>query len=210
MLSRSASPVRTRSLIVAETVREDELFELVDEDDQIIGMAPRSRCHGDPSLIHRAAHVLVFNRTGALLLQKRSDAKQIQPGRWDSSVGGHLEPGEGYRSAALREMQEELGISGIPLTYLFNAKIRNQIESENTATFLTVHDGPFEFCRREISEVRFWSPHEIESTLGSGEFTPNFEEEWPRYLEWCRRYLSPEKGVPGCASVMHFPPSLSR
>jgi len=72
----------------------DELFDLVNDDDKVIGQALRSACHGDPGLIHRAVHVLVFNSSGALLLQKRAPGKYIQPGKWDTSVGGHLALGE--------------------------------------------------------------------------------------------------------------------
>ena len=81
-----------------------ELFEIVDDNDLVIGTAPRRECHGNPALVHRAAHVLVFNRAGQLLLQKRSASKDIQPGKWDTSVGGHLDPGENYLTAAVREM----------------------------------------------------------------------------------------------------------
>ncbi len=164
-----------------------ELFDIVDEHDRVIGQAPRSRCHGDPSLIHRAAHVLVFDSRDRLLLQKRSAAKDIQPGRWDTSVGGHLAPGEDYLAAARREMGEELGISGVSLTFLYHSKIRNGIESENIATFLTRHDGPFVFARSEIDEVRFWTAAEIERHLGTGVLTPNFEQEWALYQAWRRK-----------------------
>src|SRR5512139_2732025 len=112
-----------------------ELFDIVDDDDRVIGTAPRSACHGNPALVHRAVHVLVVNGTGELLLQKRSPRKDIQPGKWDTSVGGHLEPGETYHAAALREMAEELGLTGLPLTFLYHSKIRNEIEAENIATY---------------------------------------------------------------------------
>lgn len=165
-----------------------ELFDIVDEQDRVIGQAPRSRCHGDPSLIHRVAHVLVFNPAGDLLLQKRSMNKDIQPGRWDTSVGGHLDPGESYLEAARREMEEELGVKGVPLTFLYHSRIRNEIESENVATYLAVFDGRIRFSREEIESVRFWRPGEIESALESGVFTPNFEEEWRSFKDWSRRY----------------------
>jgi len=71
-----------------------KLFDLLNDDDKVIGQALRSACHGDPGLIHRAVHVLVFNSSGALLLQKRAPGKYIQPGKWDTSVGGHLALGE--------------------------------------------------------------------------------------------------------------------
>lgn len=165
-----------------------EVFDIVDENDRVIGRAPRSRCHGDPSLIHRAVHVLVLNARGELLLQKRSRHKDVQPGRWDTSVGGHLDPGEDYLAAACREMREELGITGAPLTFLYHSKIRNEIESENVATYLTRCDSPVRFHPGEIDEVRFWNGAEIEAALGTGVFTPNFEEEWRMFRDWNRRY----------------------
>lgn len=165
-----------------------EYFDIVDEHDRVIGRARRSECHGNPALVHRVAHVLVFNSGGELLLQKRSRHKDIQPGRWDTSVGGHLDPGEDYLEAARREMQEELGIAGVPLTFLYPSQVRNEIESENVATYLARHDGEVVFPPEEIEEVRFWSPAEIEAALGTGTFTPNFEEEWSHWCRWCRRY----------------------
>lgn len=169
----------------------EELFDIVDAEDKVIGQAPRSRCHGDPTLVHRVAHVLVFDRAGRLLLQKRSGTKDVQPGKWDTSVGGHLDPGEDYLSAAVREMREELGVSDIPLTFLYRYPLRNEVESENVATYLACHAGPFAFCPREIDAVRFWTPEEIAGAFGRGILTPNFEEEWGYWLMWCRRYQSP-------------------
>ena len=171
-----------------------ELFDIVDDSDRVIGTAPRRECHGNPALVHRAAHVLVFNRAGHLLLQKRSPFKDIQPGKWDTSVGGHLDPGENYLEAAVREMYEELGLSGLPLTFLYHSKIRNEIESENIATYLTCFDGPFTHSQREIDEIRFWTPGTIDQSLGSGIFTPNFEEEWRLFNEFGRRYVTERQG----------------
>ena len=177
-----------------------EMFEIVDENDNVIGQAPRSECHGNPALVHRVAHVLLFSSGGELLLQKRSETKDIQPGKWDTSVGGHLDPGEDYRQAAVREMSEELGLEQIPLTFLYKSKIRNDIESENVATFIAVSDSEVLFDPHEISEVRYWSPQEIEQSLGSDVFTPNFEEEWQMYRDWQRKYpADAREGVAFCA-----------
>lgn len=165
-----------------------EIFDIVDDDDNVVGQAPRSECHGNPALIHRVAHVLVFNSAGELLLQKRAETKDIQPGRWDTSVGGHLDPGEDYRQAAVREMEEELGIQHVPLTFLYKSKIRNDVESENIATYMTIYDGNISFDPHEISDVRFWSSDKINRQIGTGVFTPNFEEEWAMYHEWQRHY----------------------
>lgn len=161
-----------------------EFFEIVDEQDRVIGRAKRSECHGNPALVHRVAHVLVVNADGDLLLQKRSPHKDIQPGKWDTSVGGHLDPGEDYETAAKREMAEELGVSGIPLKYLYRSQVRNEIESENVATYLGFSEGPFTPAPDEIDEVRFWSARDIDRNLGTGLFTPNFEEEWALFSVW--------------------------
>jgi len=177
-----------------------ELFDIVDENDQVIGQAPRSACHGNPALVHRVAHVLVFDGNGRLLLQKRSMHKDIHPGRWDTSVGGHLDPGESYLEAACREMREELGIEGAPLTWLYFSKIRNEIESENVSTYLTRYAGEVSFAADEIDEVRFWSAEEIAAALGTGVLTPNFEEEWALWRQWNQRYpVMPERAIALCA-----------
>ena len=159
-----------------------EWFEIVDDDNRIIGMASRNQVHGNPELIHRTSHVVVFNSNGKILLQKRSENKDIQPGKWDTAVGGHLAPGEGFEEAARRETAEELGIDPetVAMVYLFDLKIRNEIESENVRVFAIVHDGPFEAPPEEIDELRFWTKTEINKKRGTGCFTPNLEVEFDR------------------------------
>ena len=79
----------------------EELFDIYNEAGEHVGHAPRSRCHGDPSLIHRTCHVVIIHpASGEILLQKRSLAKDIQPGKWDTAVGGHLALGEDYHHMA--------------------------------------------------------------------------------------------------------------
>ncbi len=177
----------------------NDLVDLVDDSDRVIGVARRYECHGNPGLIHRAVHVLVFNDRQQLLLQKRATNKDIQPGKWDTSVGGHIDPGESYRAAAVREMFEELCVQGVPLTQLYRSKIRNQIESENILTFMAIYSGPIVFAPDEIDEVRFWSATEIETALGSGCFTPNFEEEWQLFNAWLKRYQGAPQEQAFCA-----------
>ena len=191
-------------MIAAETRPGGDLCDVVDADDKVIAVAPRNRCHGNPALIHRAAHVLVLNGTGQVLLQKRAASKQIQPGGWDSSVGGHVDAGETYRQAAAREMEEELGLCAVPMTFLFHSRIRNEIESENVATYLVHHEGPFRFCTREIDEVRFWRPCEIEESFGTGVLTPNFEDEWRLFQDW-RGRCQGSRGGPGLCGGDAFP-----
>ncbi|MBR1999778.1 MAG: NUDIX domain-containing protein [Lentisphaeria bacterium] len=156
----------------------DELFEIIDDaTGAVIGTAPRKRCHGDPSLIHRSVHVVVYSTDGkSILLQKRKMTKDIQPGKWDTAVGGHLMVGETYEQAAAREMGEELGIhEKDQLRFLFDFKVRNEIESENIRVFSIAYDGPFFPQESELDGVEFFTITDLKQRLNSGntdDFTP--------------------------------------
>ncbi|MDD3886363.1 MAG: NUDIX domain-containing protein [Victivallaceae bacterium] len=160
----------------------EEMFDLYDEAGRRVGLASRRECHGNPALLHHTSHVVVFSPGGgALLLQKRSADKDIQPGKWDTAVGGHLKPGEDFLAGAKRELAEELGVTGeVELEFLFDAQIRNVIESEDTRVFGTTLAGPFQFQREEIDEVRFWSFAELRDVRNHSSFTPNLVTELAR------------------------------
>ncbi len=157
-----------------------EVFDIVDERDKIIGQATRQEVHANPSLIHRVVHVLVFNPKGGLFLQKRSSFKDVHPGKWDTSVGGHVDTGESYDHAALREMREELGIQGIKLKFLHTYLHRNSYESEFVRSYWCCWAGPVRTDPEEIEEGRFWSLKEI-SESDPLLFTPNFLDELERF-----------------------------
>ncbi|MBU0755215.1 MAG: NUDIX domain-containing protein [Planctomycetes bacterium] len=161
-----------------------EMLDIVDENDRVIGQAPRRVCHGDPSLMHRVVHIMVFNNQGALLLQRRGMNKRIQPGKWDTSVGGHLSQGEGYEEGAARELEEELGIRSKAFKKMYDYIWRSEIETERVRTFYLVHGGPVQINQEEIMEARFWTIESVKENLGRGLFTPNFEVEWKRHLQW--------------------------
>ena len=97
----------------------EELFPLVDEQGNVIGSATRRECHSGTMLLHPVVHLHVFNHAGELYLQKRSMNKDIQPGRWDTSVGGHVDYGESVEDALRREASEELGLHGIEPRLLY-------------------------------------------------------------------------------------------
>ena len=88
-----------------------EMFPVVDEEGNILSAATRGECHGGSMLLHPVVHLHVFNSEGQLYLQKRPDWKDIQPGKWDTAVGGHVDLDESIQQALRREVQEELGIS---------------------------------------------------------------------------------------------------
>lgn len=160
----------------------EEYLEIINDKGEIIGLALRSEVHGNPHLMHRVVHVLVFNKKGEILLQKRSINKDVAPGKWDTSVGGHVNPGEDLLDSAIREMEEELGIKGKDLKYLYSYVHTNPFETEHVTTFWVTHGGSITFNRDEIEDVRFWSMDEIKECLGKGILSDNFEEEINIYL----------------------------
>jgi isopentenyldiphosphate isomerase len=161
-----------------------EILEIVDKYGTIIGHAERDVLHRNPSLIHRVVHVLVFNNDGGLLLQKRSMNKDIAPGAWDTSVGGHINPGEDIRDAARREMFEELGITDIDnIEFLYTYLYTNHRESELVSAFRCSYDGEIHISVDEIDAVRIWSLEEIQQNLGRNIFSGHFEQDIKNYLE---------------------------
>jgi len=176
--------------LVLLTVQE-ELLEIVDTNGNPLGIAPRSSMHGNPSLLHKVVHVLVFNSAGELLLQKRSMSKDVAPGKWDTSVGGHVSPAEDQSLAAHREMKEELGVDTDDLIFLHSYIYSNTYESELVFTYFCSHDGPFSFNAEEIDAIKFWRQEDICNTLGTGIFSGQFEAEFAKYLAHTPRSSGP-------------------
>ena len=165
-----------------------EHFDLVDQKDRVIGRAHRDEVHGNPDLVHRVVHVLVFNKRGEIYLQKRVSTKIVQPGKWDTSVGGHVDSGEEYLTAARREMEEELGITGVSLDFLYRYLHRNDFESEMVSTYLASWAGPITPDPSEIGDGRFWTLNEIDGA-DPEIFTPNFLEELERFRTWSANHF---------------------
>ena len=161
----------------------NEILEVVDEKGDVLKLAKRSEIHSDPSLMHRVVHVLVSDKKGRLLLQKRSRNKDVVPGKWDTSVGGHVNPAEDILDAAKREMKEELGISDCRLEYLYTYLFTNHIESELVSTFSCIYNGQFFFNKDEIDEIAFWDIKKIKENLGKNVFSGHFEKEISIYLK---------------------------
>src|SRR5262245_23856282 len=141
----------------------EEIFDVVDEQDQVVGQAPRSVVHAR-RLLHRAVHVFVFNTRGELLLQKRSAHKDEYPLCYTSSASGHLSTGEAYESAAVRELDEELGLSG-SLEWLAKFPAGPETSYEHTVLYRTTSDAPLRIDRQEIDGATFHTLAEISTMI---------------------------------------------
>jgi len=162
----------------------EEHLDIVNEEGEVIKSLKRSEIHGNPELIHRVVHVLVFNKNGDLFLQKRAMTKDVAPGKWDTSVGGHVNANESIEDALQREMAEELGITDCHTEFLYTYIHSNQFETELVFTYSCMYDGPIVFQEDEIDEVHPWKIDEISKNLGSGILSDNFEHEFETYLKY--------------------------
>lgn len=145
----------------------DELFDVVDAEDRVVGQAPRREVHAR-KLLHRAVHVLIHDDDGHLFLQRRSMGKDTFPGCWDSSCSGHVDAGEDYLTAARRELGEELGWhdASLPLRPLLKLSACAETGHEFIQIFvLGPISGPFELHPEEISEGRWIVPGELDRMI---------------------------------------------
>jgi 16S rRNA (adenine1518-N6/adenine1519-N6)-dimethyltransferase len=142
----------------------DELFDLVDGDDQVIGTVRRGDAHGNPALLHRSVQILVLGCDGRVLLQRRSRGKDLFPGYYCASASGHVLRGEEYAATAAREIAEELGVTP-RLRFVGKAWVRSEPETEITALFLARCDGPFAFSPSETDGGAFFSLAELRAQL---------------------------------------------
>ena len=158
----------------------EEIFDVCDAQDQVIGQAPRSVVHAQ-KLLHRAAHVFVFNSEGELLVQMRSALKDEYPSTYTSSASGHLATGEDYLEAAQRELEEEIGISAA-LTFLVKLPACAELSWEHTVLYRASSDSiPFP-DPSEVSEVKRFKLSDLMQHLVD---TPqNFSPPFRVLLEW--------------------------
>ena len=167
--------------ISAEAATVSERFPVVDENDQLLGDAPRGEVHGN-NLRHRAVHILIFNSLGELFLQKRSRWKDRHPLLWDSSAAGHVEAGEDYDETAVRELKEELGITAA-LTRVAKLPASERTGQEFIWLYRGQHDGPFTLAPSEIEYGEFF-PTDVVSewvTTRPADFAPGFLECWKAF-----------------------------
>ncbi len=165
------------------TDQKNEWLPLVDEDGNVKGKALRSECHnGKSMLFHPVVHLHILDTEGKLFLQKRVMTKDVQPGKWDTSVGGHVDPGEKIEEALVRETREEAGLVDFKYKLVKKYIWQSDVERELVHSFITITNKLPVTNPDEVETGRFWSFKEIEGNLSKGLFTPNFEYEFKAIL----------------------------
>ncbi len=152
----------------------EETFDVVDEQDRVVGRAPRSEVHRR-GLLHRAVHVFVFDPAGRLLVQTRSATKDEYPLTYTSSASGHVESGEDYDTTAPRELAEELGLD-LPLERLAKFPANPETANEHTVLYRATTDREPTPDPDEIAEVNWREMRELLAELAGHpeRFSPPF------------------------------------
>lgn len=159
-----------------------ELFPVVDENGAVLGSMTRAEAHCGTKRLHPVVHLHVFNSDGALYLQCRAPWKEVQPGKWDTATGGHVDYGETVGEALSREVYEEIGLR--PDEYvprlLGKYVYESDIERELVYVFVTTFDGEPSPSATETTAGRFWTKDELYAAVGHNLLTPMFEKEMGR------------------------------
>ena len=159
-----------------------EYFPVVEPNGLVVGRSSRQYCHSGQKPLHPVVHLHIIDRFSRLYLQKRSMRKEIQPGKWDTAVGGHVAYGESILEALYRESSEELGFTDFNPIYLESYLFESEIEKEMVNVFAAVGTYQMTPDQDEVDEGRWWPLEEVDENLGKGVFTPNFESEYRMIL----------------------------
>ena len=155
-----------------------EWFPIVLPSGMVVGRSTREYCHGGSKPLHPVIHIHIIDRFSRIYLQKRSMRKDIQPGKWDTAVGGHVSYGESLIEAVYREASEELGFTEFNPIYLETYEFESSIEREMVNVFAAVGSYELHPDLDEVDEGRWWELADIDANIGKGIFTPNFESEF--------------------------------
>jgi isopentenyldiphosphate isomerase len=162
----------------------EEIFDIVNDRDEVVGRAPRHEVHAK-KLLHRAVHVLVFNAAGQIFLQKRSMLKDTAKGKWDSSASGHVDSGEDYDTCAVRELREEIGLQlGATPEQIMRVEACPDTGFEFVWVYRCKSEGPFTLHPEEIERGEWFTPDQVNKWLAErpGEFAQAFVLIWWRFV----------------------------
>ena len=172
------APVLPPFSIDTRDMKASEYFPVIEPSGMVVARASREYCHGGAKPLHPVVHLHVIDRYGKLYLQKRSAHKDIQPGKWDTAVGGHVDYGESIIEALFREASEDLGFRDFNPVHILSYVFESEIEKEMVNVFAAVGNFSLHPDMDEVEEGRFWEIKEIEENFGKSVFTPNFEKEF--------------------------------
>jgi isopentenyldiphosphate isomerase len=163
----------------------EEILDLVDENDNVIGKVTKSEMI-KKRLLHRGSNIFVFNSKGEIFVHKRNKDKKIYPGYYDIVFGGTLESGDTYEEGAKRELFEESGIKNVKLDFLFKERFTNDKDDFFACVYKCIFDGEIKLQKKEIQFGRFMSIDEMENLIKKEKFCPHsihFYEKikWKRY-----------------------------
>jgi 8-oxo-dGTP pyrophosphatase MutT (NUDIX family) len=150
----------------------DELVDVVDDDDVVVATVPRAVMRRE-RLRHRVSFVVIRATDGRILVHRRSDDKDVWPGRWDLAVGGVVTAGEPYDAAAERELAEEVGVTGVPLVSIGTGRYEDDDVRILARLYEAAWDGPFTFADGEVVEARFVTLPELHRRLAADSFVPD-------------------------------------
>ena len=151
----------------------DELVDIVDEHDRVVRVATRREMR-EGRLRHRTVFVAVVSSSGDLLVHRRSDHKDVWPGRWDLAAGGVLAAGESYDDGAVRELAEELGIEDVAFERLGTGTYGDADVAEIATVYRVRWDGRVRFADGEVAEARWMTLEEVQrGAQGALDFVPD-------------------------------------
>lgn len=155
-----------------------EFFPVVDSAGMVTARAAREYCHGGAKLLHPVVHLHIIDRYSRIYLQKRPMTKFIQPGKWDTAVGGHVSYGEMLLEALYRESHEELGFTEYNPIHLVTYEFESEVERELVNVYAAVGSFELKPDPQELDGGAWWELADIDEGMGKGIFTPNFESEF--------------------------------
>ena len=155
-----------------------EWFPVVEASGFVVGRSTREYCHSGAKPLHPVIHIHIIDRFGRIYLQKRSMRKDIQPGKWDTAVGGHVSYGETILEAVYREASEEIGLLAFNPIYIHSYEFESEIERELVNVFAAVGNFELQPDLDEVDEGKWWNLEDVDASLGKEIFTPNFESEF--------------------------------
>lgn len=155
-----------------------EYFPVVEPNGLVVARASREYCHSGAKPLHPVVHLHIIDRFSRIYLQKRPVSKKIQPGKWDTAVGGHVSYGEQLLEALYRESSEELGFAEFNPIHIVTYEFESEVERELINVYAAVGHYDLKPHPEELDGGQWWELADIDECIGKEIFTPNFESEF--------------------------------